>query len=168
MTDKQLNFISLPAYLKAAVGVCISLIATVGMVTTVAAQAEPTFTMPLPDITLVPGEPKVIVGPEVISVTQTCSSAVNIISEQRNTLARVTGTVESSSCPAASHGEYTFVIAIRDENDQRSTLEFTETWQRNDDAPISFMKEYPIGENVDLTRVSLRGLRCSCDDLPAE
>jgi hypothetical protein len=123
--------------------------------------------MPLPDMTLVPTESDVLVGPEVISITRTCSSAVNIISEQRNTLARVTGTVESSSCPA-SHGEYTLVVAIRDENNERSTLEFTETWQRDNDEPLSFRKEYPIGENVDLTRVSLRGLRCSCEDLPAE
>lgn len=141
------------------------LLVSAGMAATVAAQSEPGFQMPA--ITVQPLEGKVLVPAEIISVGPTCRSAVNITSEQRNTLARIKGTVESSSCPA-SHGEYTFVIAIRDENNERSTIEVSETWQRSDDAPISFVKEYPIPENVDLTRVSLRGLRCTCDELPAE
>lgn len=141
------------------------LLASAGMAPIAAAQSEPGFQMPA--ITVQPLEGKVLVPAEVITVSKTCGAAVNITWEQRNMLAHVKGTVESSSCPA-SHGEHTFVIAIRDENNERSTIEVSETWQRSDDAPISFLKEYPIPENVDLTRVSLRGLRCTCDELPAE
>jgi hypothetical protein len=167
VTRKQFHFAGLQECVITTHGICIVLLGVAGMVSTAAAQDERKFTMPAPQFILVPKEPDVLVAPEVISVARTCGSEVNIVYEQRNTLARVEGTIESSSCPA-SHGEYSFVIAVRDENNERSTLEFTETWQRSDDEPISFVKEYPIGENVDLTRVSLRGLHCSCDELPAE
>jgi hypothetical protein len=167
MICKQIHLVRLSGRGINAVASCIVLLTTFGMISTVSAQAGRTFTMPSPEIILVPTEPEGAAAPQVILVTRTCSSEVNITYEQRNTLARVEGIVESSSCPA-SHGEYTFVIGIRDENNEQSTLEFTETWQRDDDEPLSFVKEYPIGENVDLTRVRLRSLRCSCDELPVE
>ena len=41
-------------------------------------------------------------------------------------------------------------------------------WQRTDDADVTFTADYPIGENVELLSVRLRGLTCTCADPPAE
>jgi hypothetical protein len=103
----------------------------------------------------------------VIKVTPGCDSEVNIVYEQRNTLARVEGSIASSSCPA-SRGEYTAVVSFTDLNGERTSLEFVEPWQRNDDLPISFLNDYEIGENVDLVSVRLRRLRCTCTETAAE
>lgn len=173
MTCNQYHLVRLPGYRSATITFWIVQLMAVGMVSTVAAQTEFTRETPQPGFaaegittTIVPREPAASVGPQIISISKGCDSEINITYDQRNTIARVQGIVEKSSCPA-SHGEYTFVIGIRDENNKQSTLEFSETWQRNDDEPISFVKEYEIGESIDLTRVRLRSLRCSCEDAPA-
>jgi len=40
-------------------------------------------------------------------------------------------------------------------------------WQRSDDQDVSFTSDYPIGDDVDLVSVRLRGLSCTCGD-PAQ
>jgi hypothetical protein len=48
------------------------------------------------------------------------------------------------------------------------TLEFVESWRRDDDQPVKFSADYEIGENVDLVRARSRQLRCTCADTPGE
>jgi hypothetical protein len=98
--------------------------------------------------------------------TKTCQATMNTVSEQRNTVARVDGTIEIADCAACS-GDYTIVLRVRDESGETKSLEFGGSWQRADDKPVKFKTDYPIGENVDLLGVRSKGLRCVCAGAPA-
>jgi hypothetical protein len=82
---------------------------------------------------------------------------------QWGTIARVQGTLNNETC-AASAGQYEIAVRVKDENGEMRTLEFSETWQRNDDQPVTFTADYPIGENVELIRLNSRWLSCTCVD----
>jgi hypothetical protein len=81
---------------------------------------------------------------------------------QRNTVARVTGTVDILNCPAGSTGAFTVVARVRDDSGEIKPLEFNETWQRNDATDVNFTSDYPIGDNVELMNVRVRNLKCTC------
>lgn len=83
---------------------------------------------------------------------------------QQNAIARVDGRISVANCPTGTTGTYAVVARIRDERGEIKPIEFSETWQRNDSQDVSFSAEYPIGENVDLLSVRVRGLRCTCAD----
>jgi hypothetical protein len=95
--------------------------------------------------------------------SKTCAATIAIQYEQRDTLARAYGTIENRQC-GASHGDYTAVVTVREAGGELKTLEFQEPWQRGDDRPVELVRDYMIGENVDLVRVRARGLHCTCDD----
>jgi hypothetical protein len=94
-----------------------------------------------------------------------CRATMTTSADQRNTIARVEGTIENPDC-AACGGEYTMVVRIREESGEIRSLEFASSWQRADDKPVKFTTDYPIGENVDLLGVVSKGLRCVCTDAP--
>jgi hypothetical protein len=96
-----------------------------------------------------------------------CEAAAESEYQQRNTLARLISTIAVADCTAAS-GTFTATVRVRDESGEIKPLEFSETWQRSDDQPVKFTKDYPIGENVELVSVRVRGLRCTCADAPAQ
>jgi hypothetical protein len=96
-----------------------------------------------------------------------CSAATTTEYRQFDTTARVAGTLEIRDCAAAS-GKFTVAAVVRDEGGEEKALEFSETWQRSDDNDVSFAGDYPIGENVELVSVRLRGLTCTCTALVAE
>ncbi len=92
-----------------------------------------------------------------------CEAVATTNYNQRNTLARVESTIKIADCTKAS-GELTVSVRIRDASGEIKPLEFNAPWQRSDDADVSFTADYPIGENVDLMSVRVRGLRCTCAD----
>jgi hypothetical protein len=96
-----------------------------------------------------------------------CQATIAVDYSQRNTVASVEGTIGNPDC-AASDGDYSIAINIKDENGERKTLEFAESWRRDDDQPVKFSAAYPIGENVDLVNVRPKVLRCTCAAAPAE
>jgi hypothetical protein len=118
--------------------------------TTVQAEKEVTFTLELP--------PQPSAQCEAISSTDY---------QQRGTVARVQSKIETETCAAAS-GEFTITLRVRDETGALQSLEFNETWTRDDHQDVSLSADYPIGENVDLVSARVRGLRCTCADPPAE
>lgn len=81
---------------------------------------------------------------------------------QYDTVARVDSKLTNTDC-AASSGDYTIRVRFRDENNELRSLEYPETWRRDDDQPIELSKDYVIGENVDLVSVRSRKLQCICD-----
>ena len=85
---------------------------------------------------------------------------------QRNTVARVDGTISLRNCKGGSTGTFDIVVRIKDESGEIKSLEFSDNWQRSDDQDVKFAADYPIGENVDLLNVRLRDLRCTCGDRP--
>jgi len=93
---------------------------------------------------------------------QICEASTLTEYEQRNNVAHVTGTVSISSCEAATTGRFTVVARVRNDAGDVTPLEFEETWQRADAQDHVFEAEYPIGENVFLQSVRLRGLTCTC------
>jgi hypothetical protein len=98
---------------------------------------------------------------EVKGQGQSCNATMDIEYEQRNTVARVEGTIENPSCAACS-GEYTIAVRIRDASGEFQTLEFPGKWQRADDKPVKFKADYPVGANVDVVSVRTKGVHCVC------
>ena len=97
-------------------------------------------------------------------VTTQCSASTTTEYEQRNTVARISSTFSIADCTLAS-GEFSVVVRVKDESGgEKPPLEFSETWQRSDADDVRFTADYPIGENVDLISVRLRGLTCTCGD----
>jgi len=90
-----------------------------------------------------------------------CQASITLQYHQRNTLARVESTVENESC-TTSTGEYQLLVNIVDESGASRNLSFSETWEQKDDSPLTFSRDYPIGENVTLKRVMTQGIRCEC------
>jgi hypothetical protein len=82
--------------------------------------------------------------------------------QQRNNVARVTGTVSIGNCPAGTTGGFTLVARVRGDDGEIKPLEFNETWQRADAQDHTFNTDYPIGDNVELMSVRVRGLSCTC------
>ena len=122
-----------------------------GMAT--ARSAEDSLTVLLEE----PVAPAGAVGPQ-------CEASTLTEYQQRNNVARVTGTVSIANCAAGTTGKFTLVARVRDDSGVIKPLEFDETWQRNDDRDHSFNADYPIGDNVELMNVRVRGLTCTCAD----
>jgi hypothetical protein len=96
-----------------------------------------------------------------------CQAPIALQFTQRNTIARVRGTIENDDCGASS-GTYTIAVRYKDEAGEVHNVEQAEEhWQRDDDQPFSFEHEYLIGENVDLIRVRVRKIECVCAEMPA-
>jgi hypothetical protein len=92
-----------------------------------------------------------------------CQATIMVTYDQRDTIAAVTGSVDNAVC-AASHGDYVIVVTIRDASGDLKTLDFNETWKRDDASPVPFKADYKIGENVDLVRVRPRSSTCTCEE----
>jgi hypothetical protein len=86
--------------------------------------------------------------------------------QQRNNVARVTGTVSIAKCPAGSTGTFNVVARVKDESGEIKPIEFAEKWQRDDAGDNEFTGDYAIGENVELVNVRIRDLKCTCAAAP--
>jgi hypothetical protein len=102
-----------------------------------------------------------------LPTTLQCGATTTTEYQQLNTIARVTGTLEIADCAAAS-GAFTVSVRTKDESGTETPLEFNETWQRSDDQDVTFTSDYPIGDDVALVSVRLRGLTCTCTEVPQE
>ena len=87
---------------------------------------------------------------------------------QRGAEAQVETTIDTDECDAAE-GSYVIKITVRaDGAEEPEVLEFPETWERSDDAPVEAIRRYPIGDDVDLLRVRTRKLSCTCKGMSAD
>ena len=93
-----------------------------------------------------------------------CEASTLTEYEQRNNVARVSGTVGISACPAGTTGRFTLVARVRDEAGAITPIEFSETWQRADAQDHVFNSDYSIGENMSLVSVRVLNLTCTCED----
>lgn len=108
--------------------------------------------------------PSIKLGP---LVSAQCEATATTQYFQQGANANVQSTLSVSDCRAAS-GTLTFSVRTRDDTGPKAPLEFDETWQRTDDRDVKLGAVYPIGENVLLTSVRVRNLRCTCNDAPVE
>jgi hypothetical protein len=81
---------------------------------------------------------------------------------QRNSVARVTGTISLANCPAGTTGTYNIVARVKDETGEIKPIEFSEIWQNDAAQDVPFTADYPIGDNVELVNVRVRNLKCTC------
>lgn len=119
-----------------------------------------------PTTTVVTTESKISFSLEPPALNTTyCAVTIEIAYTQRDTVASVEGTIHNTDC-AASSGEYKVLVVTRSEDSQLTTREFLDSWQRDDEQPVTFNNRYPIGENVDLIRVRAQQTRCTCAAAP--
>jgi len=96
-----------------------------------------------------------------------CAANYAVDYTQKDTKVGVAGVIENKDC-AASSGEYKLLVRVRDETGEVKTLDFLGSWQRDDDQPVKFGGDYPIGNNVDLVNVRVTQVRCTCADASIE
>ena len=96
-----------------------------------------------------------------------CEASTYTEYEQRGNVARVTGTVSISACPAGSAGKFSLVARVRDDGGRVTPIEFDEMWQSADPQDYVFFADYPIGDDVFLESVRIRNLTCTCE-VPAQ
>lgn len=95
--------------------------------------------------------------------TRQCQASVAINYHQRNTLARVAGSIENRDC-AASSGAYTLVLNIRDSSGEYQRLELPQSWEREDEQTVAFSADHAIGEGVELVRARVVRVSCRCSE----
>jgi len=96
-----------------------------------------------------------------------CEASALTEYSQRGAIARVAGTVSIGSCPAGTNGSFALVARVRDASGEIKSIEFNETWQRDDPEDVKFTGDYAIGADVELVNVRVRGLSCTCAEAPA-
>jgi hypothetical protein len=109
-----------------------------------------TIRIPMPVVTLLKG--------------LQCEASTYTEYEQIGNVARVTGKVSISACPAGRTGKFTVVARVRNEAGAITPIEFSEMWQTDDTEDYVFYGDYPIGDNVFLESVRVRNLTCTCED----
>ena len=113
-------------------------------------------------------EKKYVIKLETTQATKEyCHVSVDISYLQKSTNVIVDMTLENTDC-AASGGSYTVAVKFRDGNSELQTVEYEETWQREDDQSLQSRQEYYMGENVDLINARVKRPMCVCVPIPTE
>jgi hypothetical protein len=92
-----------------------------------------------------------------------CEASAHTEYEQRGDLARVTGVVSLSACPAGTTGKFAVVARVRNDAGTVTTIESSEVWRSADTEDYIFFADYPIGDSVFLENVRVRNLTCTCE-----
>lgn len=90
-----------------------------------------------------------------------CQSKVSIEYWQAGPVAKVKGTIANETC-AESGGSFVIVVTIKDKANETKTLEFPQTWMREDDQGVNFSGNYDIGDNVSLWEAHVSKVHCNC------
>lgn len=92
-----------------------------------------------------------------------CEAKLAIEYWQKGDMADVQMVLSNEEC-AASHGEFSIEVRVRNDEGELSSDSYAEVWSRSDDQPVTISRLYPIGDDVDLIRVRSNGLSCECDN----
>lgn len=95
------------------------------------------------------------------SNSEMCNATAELDYFQRGTEAQVDTSINTEDCGAAN-GKYVVKLTIRADNNESQVLNFEESWERTDGAPVESVRRYPIGDDVDLLRARIRKLSCTC------
>ena len=96
-----------------------------------------------------------------------CHVSVNIDYLQKNTDVIVNMSLDNPDC-AASSGSYAVAVKFRDDENNSQTVEYEETWQREDNQPLQKRQSYYVGENVDVINARVKRPNCICAAIPSE
>jgi hypothetical protein len=92
-----------------------------------------------------------------------CEASTYTEYEQMGNVARVSGRVAISACPAGTAGKFTVVARVKDDAGGITPIEFSAAWQLDDSQDYVFTSDYPIGDNVFLESLRVRNLTCTCE-----
>ncbi len=98
-------------------------------------------------------------------VTDACEARLDVSYYQKDSSVHVETELHNDQCGASS-GSYALEVRYRGDDGEVRTVEFEELWQRSDAEPVTLEKDYYVAENVDVTRVRSRRLRCECASAP--
>lgn len=96
-----------------------------------------------------------------------CAATLSLEYYQKGTDAHVKSTLKNDQC-AASSGSYVLRIRYRPQEGEMDGVEYEETWSRDDDADVIVEKDYFVGKDLDIRRVSSAKLRCTCTETETE
>ena len=96
-----------------------------------------------------------------------CAATLGLEYYQKGAEAHVKSTLRNDVCGASS-GTYTLRIRYRNDDDVTDKVEFEEAWSRDDDADVISEKDYFVGDDLDIRRVSTRNLTCTCKALESQ
>ncbi len=92
-----------------------------------------------------------------------CAATLSLEYYQKGTDAHVKSTLQNEQC-AASSGSYVIRIRYRPDEGEMGDVEFEETWSRDDDADVVAEKDYFVGEDLEIRRVTSAKLKCACTE----
>ena len=92
-----------------------------------------------------------------------CAATLGLEYYQKGTHAHVTSTLRNDQC-AASSGSYVIRIKYRRDEGGQDEVQYEETWSREDNADVVTEKDYYVGEDLEVRRVSSSQLTCACTD----
>jgi hypothetical protein len=90
-----------------------------------------------------------------------CAATLGLEYYQKGTHAHVRSTLRNEQC-AASSGSYTITIRYRPDEGEQGEVRFEESWSRDDGADVVTEKDYYVGEDLEVRRVSSSNLTCTC------
>jgi len=93
--------------------------------------------------------------------TNACKAEIEIEYYQKGSSAHVESTLTNDDCGASS-GSYVIQVRYRGADRQTRSKDFAESWERTDTAPVLVEKDYYIADEIDITRVRSRKLKCTC------
>jgi hypothetical protein len=80
---------------------------------------------------------------------------------QKDSSAHVEAVLTNDHCGASS-GSYVIQVRYHDADGKIHSKDFPETWARSDSNPVVIERDYFVADDIDVTRVRLRGLDCEC------
>lgn len=95
--------------------------------------------------------------------TDLCQAKLEVEWYQKGPTVHVESVLTNADCDASS-GFHTLRVSYRDATGETKSVEFPETWERADAAPVRAENDYYIAENIDVLRVRPGKLRCVCSD----
>jgi len=104
---------------------------------------------------------KILFTTEAPQRKQSCRSGLSFEYFQIGDDVNVAGQLTNDGCAAAS-GEYTVSVRYRTEDGEIENKDFVELWTREDNTPIEFDKNYPMGPDTYLIRVRTKRSKCVC------
>ncbi len=93
-----------------------------------------------------------------------CVLSASVEYTQRGPEADVSMTIAVQSCTVATGSHVIEATIHADGADGPEKLAFPETWSRDRDGPLVIERRYPIGDDVDLLRIRIRKLKCTCGE----
>ncbi len=95
-----------------------------------------------------------------------CAAQLQVEYYQKATVAHVKSTLSNEQC-GASAGTYVIRIRYRPDEGEQGEVRYEESWSRTDSADIVLEKDYYVGDDLEVRRVSPADLKCTCAEIPA-